>query len=425
MRRLLLIALFMSMGICSAQPLTLEQCYSDSYLNHPGYDNLRLMLGIGQLDEKNAAVSRLPQATISANSSWQSDVTRVNIALPGIGELDIPELTRDWYKLYIDVTQNLYDGGISKSRIEAARSKTKIDIQQQEVNLYAVRGNVNLAYFSLLSLQKQIRILELKREVLDDQINNARSALRNGMLTESDLNNLEAEKILLKQQLIEAESLYYSAIDQLSIFTGKKYEKDVQVTDPPDPYLESSMNVNRPEINLFEYQKDQISVQDELLKKGRRPVIFGYGQAGYGRPGLNMFNNNFDDWYLVGIGMKWKITDWKETDRKRAGLVHQQDIIDNQKENFLYQLDQLITAKQNEMDKLNRILESDLELIKIRNSMVEKSSSKLRNGTLTAVDFLRDLNNSISAQIMFESHQVALLRAKYELLTLTGRTETK
>jgi outer membrane protein TolC len=425
MRRLLLIALFMSMGICSAQPLTLEQCYSDSYLNHPGYDNLRLMLGIGQLDEKNAAVSRLPQATISANSSWQSDVTRVNIALPGIGELDIPELTRDWYKLYIDVTQNLYDGGISKSKIEAARSKTKIDIQQQEVNLYAVRGNVNLAYFSLLSLQKQIRILELKREVLDDQINNARSALRNGMLTESDLNNLEAEKILLKQQLIEAESLYYSAIDQLSIVTGKKYEKDVQVTEPPDPYLESSMNVKRPEINLFEYQKDQISVQDELLKKGRRPVIFGYGQAGYGRPGLNMFNNNFDDWYLVGIGMKWKITDWKETDRKRAGLVYQQDIIDNQKENFLYQLDQLITAKQNEMDKLNRILESDLELIKIRNSMVEKSSSKLRNGTLTAVDFLRDLNNSISAQIMFESHQVALLRAKYELLTLTGRTETK
>ncbi|MFC0876653.1 TolC family protein [Saccharicrinis sp. FJH2] len=417
LKRIFLIFLFVPAALLGQQ-VTLQQCYSDGYYHHPSYDNMRLLLKIGELEKENSGVSNLPQATLKANVSWQSDVTSVNLQIPGV---TIPKLAQDWYKLYIDVTQTIYDGGLSKSKKAVADAKTEADVQQQEVNLYAVKGNVNLAYFSALNLQNQIKILNLKKQVLQDQSKVVESAVKNGAVNSNEQNNLKAEMVLLNQQIIELESLHKASLDNLSLITGKTFNDKTELVLPADPVADStSIPVNRPELDLIEAQKEQLDNQSDLLQNTRKPRIYGYGQAGYGRPGLNMFNDNFADWYIVGVGLQWKIYDWKETSRKKEQIELQKEIADNQKESFLYQLDLLTRSKWNEIEKLNRIIATDEELVTLRKDVADNSASQLKNGVIKSADYIRDLNNYFVAQLTNENHQVALLKAKYEYITLTG-----
>jgi outer membrane protein TolC len=417
LKRIYLIFLFLPVSLFGQQ-VTLEQCYHDGYYHHPSYDNMRILLKMGELEKENSGVTHLPQATLKANVSWQSDVTSVNLPIPGV---TIPKLAQDWYKLYIDVTQTIYDGGIAKSRKALADAKTQADIQQQEVNLYAVKGSVNLAYFSALNLQNQVKILSLKMQVFQDQIKVVASAVKNGAVNSNELNNLKAEMVVLKQQIIELESLHKASLDNLSLITGKEFNENTELTLPADLLTDStSLSVERPELGLIEAQKGQLDSQSELLQNSRKPRVFGYGQAGYGRPGLNMFNDNFDDWYIVGLGLQWKIYDWKETSRKKEQIELQKEMADNQKESFLYQLDLLTRSKWNEIEKLNRIIASDEELLNLRKEVADNSASQLKNGVLKSADYIRDLNNYFVARLTNENHQVALLKAKYEYVTLTG-----
>ncbi|MFB6342863.1 TolC family protein [Saccharicrinis sp. FJH62] len=417
LKRIFLIFLFVPAALLGQQ-VTLQQCYSDGYYHHPSYDNMRLLLKIGELENENSGVSNLPQATLKANASWQSDVTSVNLQIPGV---TIPKLAQDWYKLYIDVTQTIYDGGLAKSKKAVADAKTEADVQQQEVNLYAVKGNVNLAYFSALNLQNQIKILNLKKQVLQDQSKVVESAVKNGAVNSNEQNNLKAEMVLLNQQIIELESLHKASLDNLSLITGKTFNDKTELVLPANPVADStSIPVNRPELDLIEAQKEQLDNQSDLLQNTRKPRIYGYGQAGYGRPGLNMFNDNFADWYIVGVGLQWKIYDWKETSRKKEQIELQKEIADNQKESFLYQLDLLTRSKWNEIEKLNRIIATDEELVTLRKDVADNSASQLKNGVIKSADYIRDLNNYFVAQLTNENHQVALLKAKYEYITLTG-----
>ena len=51
---------------------------------------------------------------------------------------------------------------------------------------------------------------------------------------------------------------------------------------------------------MFSKQNELLSANSEILQKQRNPKLFGFGQAGYGRPGMNMLSTKFDTYYLVG-----------------------------------------------------------------------------------------------------------------------------
>lgn len=63
------------------------------------------------LRKANIMINYLPKVNFNAEATWQSDVTKVNIPMPGIS---IPPPHNDNYKLTIDVSQLIWDGGATK-----------------------------------------------------------------------------------------------------------------------------------------------------------------------------------------------------------------------------------------------------------------------------------------------------------------------
>jgi len=64
--------------------------------------------------------------------------------------VNIKGLSKDQYRVGVDVQQLVFDGGALRAQQAVARSKGRAEIAQMDVNLYALRQRVHEMYFSLL-----------------------------------------------------------------------------------------------------------------------------------------------------------------------------------------------------------------------------------------------------------------------------------
>ena len=416
-KQILFIWLFLPAQIVlSQEPVTLEQCQQWTREYHPLIGQKELYQKMSELKLENNATNYLPQVDFKAQATYQSDVTKVGISLPGV---NIPEQSKDQYKMYLDVKQNIWDGGLTKANEILEKARKEANQQQVEVEVYKVKEQVNSLYFSSFLIQQNLELLLKKQETLDARKDRMDSAVKNGMLLSSELDQILAELVKVKQQKIELQSQRETVLSALAILTGKE-PGALQNLDLESQEITFQTEISRPELGLFEKQTDQLEASSELLHKKRNPKLFGFGQAGYGRPGLNMLSNDFGTYGLVGIGVNWTVFDWKNTRREREVIQLQTQLIDTQEEQFERNIAIALDGEQKKIQKLQEILQSDRELIDLQTRITASSASKLENGTITSSDYIQDLNAEMAARITFESHKVQLEAAKINYQTING-----
>ncbi len=397
-----------------AQDISLDSCQSWARQNHPLLKQAGVIDDLSAIKQKSIASVNLPQIDLTGRVTYQSDVTRIPISLP----VPVKEMSKDQYKLYIDVKQKLYDFGLNKNRKVVEEADRKISQQQNETDLYKIRETVNALYFQSLTLQENKRILNLKKQMLEERVAVLSSAVKHGMTLPNELDNLKAEFILTEQQLTEANAGQQTSSELLSLITGKKISI---VTQFALPVISSDNNrINRPELKLFSLQQEKLDRSRKLLANSRQPYAYAFGQAGYGRPGLNMLNNNFDDWYMVGMGISWNLWDGNKTKHDKAALQKQKGLIDIQRENFERAINISATQQRNEIDKFGKLIGMDLQLVTLKEQIAKRSASAFDNGTLTSADYIRDLNASLQAKASLEIHKIQKVQAMVNLQTILG-----
>src|SRR5690606_30295291 len=116
-----------------------------------------------ELTQESIRKTFLPQASLNAQATWQSDVPHVPVSPPGS---DLPIPNKDQYRATLDVTQLVYDGGAVRNSIDAEKLIALADQQQVEVAINHVKRRPNLAYFTVLLLQYTARQHSLSEQYL-------------------------------------------------------------------------------------------------------------------------------------------------------------------------------------------------------------------------------------------------------------------
>ena len=415
--KLLFVALFLPVHLLMAQEaVTLEQCQTWARENNPALKQLELYQQILSLKTENNSTSYLPQVNLNGQATYQSEVTKVGISIPNI---NIPSVGKDQYKVYLDLKQTIWDGGLSKAKELINQAENAGNLQQTEVELYQVKEKVNQFFFTSFLIQENLNILDKKTETLNESKKLMESAVNNGIILSSELDQLLAEIISTKQRIIELKSSSETVLYALSILAGKTTDQFGHLT-LPETLSVSTSSLKRPELDLFGKQNELLNANSEILQKQRNPKLFGFGQAGYGKPGLNMLNNKFDNYYLVGVGFSWNVLDWKTTSRQQRMIKFQQDIVQTKQESFVRNID-LATDQQNkQISQISDLLKTDQDLIQLRERITKTSASKLENGTITSADYLQDLNAETTARLLLESHKIQMKEAQIKLENIRG-----
>ena len=319
----------------------------------------------------------------------------------------------------LDLKQTIYDGGSTNAYSLLEKSNLAADQQNLEVEIYALHEKVNQLYFAILLMTENETVMKLKLAILDERIRVMESAYKYGTATSRDLDLLKADRLLTDQQIGEIHAERLSGMGALGIFTGQNLDGNTNLAEPV--ITTKGDSIVRPELKYFDLLGNKIDQNSQLLQKNRNPRIFGFGQAGYGRPGLNMLKNTLDSYYLVGLGVSWNITDWKQTERSRKVLEVQKQMIGSQRATFDQNLSVSLFRANESIKKAEQLLKLDEDLVVLRKNIAKQSASQLENGTITSADFIVDLNAVTQATINKRSHKVQLYQAIANYNTIAGK----
>ena len=414
MKKLFIFLLLPAQLIFAQNEVDLDSCYHWARENYPNLQQSEIWQEITSLKKENIKTNYFPQVTLNGQATYQSDVTKVNISLPGIS---IPSVSKDQYKAYAEFKQSIWDGGISEASAKLEDAVLQSNLSQLEVELYKLNDQVSQAFFTALAIDKQKEVLAAQKKVLEEKIKKVQSGIQNQVVEKSVALELEAEILNIEQNELQLESGKKTALSMLSILTGKNIAADSELIYKSEQTA-SFEGFKRPEVNLFDAQKSQLITQSELLTKSRNPKLFGFGQAGYGRPGLNMLNNKFDTYYMVGVGLSWNAFDWKKTNRQKEMLQMQSQMVSQQEETFNQNMELLLAQQNEQISKLNKLLDSDSRMVELRSELAKTSASKLENETITTSDYIQDVQAETIAKINIEIHRIQLNEAieKYNLI---------
>ncbi|MFN2312962.1 MAG: TolC family protein, partial [Bacteroidales bacterium] len=168
----------------------------------------------------------------------------------------------------------------------------------------------------------------------------------------------------------------------------------------------------------------QLEVSKSLLKSQRMPKAFGFAQAGYGSPpGNNFLSQNPDFYYSLGAGIKWNIFDWNKNSNERKSLVLQQQLLGIKKSAAEESLQRMLTVRLAEITALREAAGRDDELIELRRKISGVAASQLNNGTITASQYLAELNSEKQAVIAAEARRISIARAEVDYICITGNNK--
>lgn len=386
------------------QKMTLENCYSLVHQNYPTAKQIPLLQQKTDYEVNALQTGKLPKIDLNAQGTYQNQVTTIPNPF-------LEPLNKDQYKATLDVNQLLYNGGLIDSNTKLKEAQTKTQQQQVEVNLYQLKSKINQLFFSILLLQERKDLLITKQKQLESKIKEVKAGIQYGAILPASEKVLEAENLKIKQQLSEIQYDKKRLFENLSSLT---YSTISETTLLEKPVIASGTNtaINRPELKYFELQDQQIEASKSILTKNNLPKVNAFGIAGYGNPGLNMIDNTFQPILMVGLKANWTVFDWNKSKTEKEALSISADIIATEKETFLLNnsiQQQEINA---EIQKSEANIATDMDIISLREYVEKSASSQLKNGVITASEYLTEFTNLYEAKNNQKIHEIQLELAK-------------
>jgi len=408
---------------CMAQ--TLEECQQAAERNYPLIQQYDLISRTTDLTVANIQKGWLPQVSASAQATYQSDVVswpdQLKSVYTSMG-IDMKGLRKDQYKVGIDVSQVVYDGGAISSQKEIARRQGAVDEAQTEVTMYQVRRRVNEMYFGLLLLDEQIRLNGDLQTVLESNERKLKAMSEHGTAAESDYLSVKAERLNVRQQAGDLQSQRRSLAAVLSTFCGI----EVKNVEKPAPSATPSQQQSglRPELRAIDAQLRLADAREQSLKAALMPKLSVFASGFYGYPGYNMFEDMMSrKWSLngmIGARLSWNIGALYTHKNDKAKIQLQRDMAETSRRVFLFN-NNMEQMQQNEnIARYRSMMKDDEEIIALRSSVRKAAESKLSHGIIDVNDLVKEINAENTARVRQTMHEIEMLKEIYELKFTTN-----
>ena len=439
---LLFIASYFSFSPAGAQ--TLEACQQAAEQNYPLIRQYDLLAKTTALTVANIQKGWLPQVQATAQATLQSDVTAWPDQMKGLLQqvgVNLKGLSKDQYRVGIDVQQTLIDGGVISSQKEIARRQGDVEQAQNAVNIYNVRKRVNELYFALLLMDEQLRLKADLLELLKGNERQLASMLEHGTASESDFSAMEAERLGAEQQLVSLQSQRLTLQRMLSLFCGIevdslecRVESGEFATAVPEALGQSAAAnstlstfhspLNRPELHVIDARLRLADAQERALDARLMPRLGVFAQGFYGYPGLNMFEDMLRRRWslngLVGARLTWNIGALYTRKNDKARIRLQRESAEVSREVFLFNNRQEQLQQSDDVERYWHLMTSDAEIISLRTKVRQAAESKLAHGIIDVNSLLSELNAENAARVQQSVHKIEMLKEMYDLKYTTN-----
>ena len=416
------LTLFAVVCTAASSGQSLEEC---RHLAREHYPEIRLYDLIAQTEQynlSNAARAWIPQVTLSGQATYQSATPTYpeafNTILQANG-IEMAGISRDQYKIAVDVSQHIWDGGKSKADKAIAEAEAEEQRSRVDVSLYDLQSRVDNLYFGILLLDERKAQTEALIEVLASNLARLQTYYKNGVAMQADVDAVEAELLTARQTLVQVESSRASYRRMLEIFIGQPLAAE-NLERPAMQQLQSRTSA-RPELALFEAQERKLEALRNTINASLMPRFSAFAQGYYGYPGLDMFKSMVSSAWtpnaIVGVRMSWNIGAFytKRNNLEKLNAAEKQIAV--QRDVFLFNTQMQTTQDDGEIARLRQAITDDSRIVELRRRVRMAAESQLKNGVIDATDLLRKISDETAAALARSTHEIELLQATYRLKT--------
>ncbi len=409
-----------------ATELTIHECVRLARDNYPAVAQYGLLEKVEQLNLYNVSKMWLPQGGLSAQISWQNDVAALPEVLTNIlaqQGVDYPGLDKTQYRIGIDVSQQIWDGGKTKANKNAISTGSAVEKAAVDLQLYDVEGRVEEIYFSMLLINERISQCVNTIHLVDSTLGQVRSMYSNGVAMKSDCDQIEAKLLTLYQQKSQLTAMRESLGRIMEIFIGEPIGERT-LTLPSDAIAENGEELH-PQLRLFDKRLANLSAQEAGIKASTLPTVNAFASGYYGYPGYNMFKNmqsrdlSFN--FMVGIKVAWNFSSLytRGSSLNKLKILREQIEADRATFNFNNKL--AISESSGRIAALRDVMRNDQRIVELRNSVITAARSQLDNGIIDATALLSKITDSELAQNDMAQHHIELVKAIYKLKHLRNK----
>lgn len=412
-RSLLIVSAFVFSGITKGQ-ISLDDCHEKARKNYPLIQQFDLIEQSKEYTLSNANKAYLPQLSVSV----------IGGIIEGAPSFSAPGETASSDNMHLitvlQFNQVIWDGGMTKSAKDIAEAGAKIEHADVEVNLYAIKERINNLFFGILLIEEQLEQMEFVKGNLNKNMDIVSAAFNNGAAFQSDIDEIKVEILNLDQQITEMNFNRAAFIEMLSLLIGEPIEENTAFASPLISDDVTSLEIQRPELNLFTSQEEMIESQ---LKMERTNIFPKLGLMGFGtfiQPGIAFGADEMSQILVAGLSLSWEFGSiYKRGNNKKLAEVNRGKI-NNRRETFLFSTNLELTRVEQEIEKYESLMERDEQLVKLKSNIKDTYQSKYENGVTSMPELLIRINEENQAKQNFIVHEIQYLMAVYEYKTTSG-----
>jgi outer membrane protein TolC len=380
-------------------------------------------------DLRSAAVGseRLPQVSLNGWAAHQSDVTRPSLSVPGAV---FPDLPRDRWQSTLDVDQMLYDGGHTSRRRALERARYAETAAEVNVALYALRSEVDNAFFSAFLLQQRSAEYEALVMDLDARLAAVRARVEAGTALRREAAEVEAERVKATLQRDEAQAARRASLAILADLADRPIDTmAVLVLPAGEPEKTQTLSPaalaalrRRPEFERLHQSRIRLGQEAALAATENAPRVSAFGQAGLGLPGLDQFRTTSDAFWQAGVRLAWRPWTWRSAGRKVEALRQEQLVLETEEKALARSLGRAVATYLEDIKRLGAALAEDQRVVNLRAEIERQARLQHDEGAITTADYVETRTNVLEARLTLQRHRVELAQARAAYLTTLGLT---
>jgi outer membrane protein TolC len=157
-----------------------------------------------------------------------------------------------------------------------------------------------------------------------------------------------------------------------------------------------------------------------VQKAQRKPKLSGYAQAAYGKPGLDIFSDDFSPFWQAGIRASWQI--WDKGNLKRDQQLYQISYrqIELDKELFDRSLKLALDHYWYEITKDEQASVKDQEIMNIREAIKMVTESQFESGLITSSDLIQEVRLVEQARLQLELRKTRIQQSYTMIRVIRG-----
>jgi outer membrane protein TolC len=415
---LICLVLFQALPGTAQDTLTVQQCRDLAVRNSPLQQKKLYAESIRTLQIRSLQSNNLPRIQLGAQASWQTAVVK----FPGDSPLfSIPEIPKDQYKLNVDVSQRIWDGGSDQYARRLRELESKMASAQVDVDAFQLREVVTDLYFRALLLQESEAILQASQKDLQTRLRQAEASVAEGVALRTSADQVRIQILKTEQQIAATQVDKQAMLELLAKWIDRK-NTEFRLAEPvwTDETLQPDQ---RPEYRLFALQQSSWQLQKDRLKLQMQPRIEAFAQGGFGQPNpFNFFEVGFEPFAIFGVRAFWTPFDWGNRKREAQVFDLQMKNVQVQSDAFRQRLEANTIRDFWDLNvKYKEQLQQDAAIVALQEDIVRRADAQVKNGVMTTTDYLSQLNILTQARLTQKTHELQLLQSKEALAAKIGK----